>query len=144
MQYFITDGGNVIEPNSTNLRYLIQDESQTRLLEKLCLWFVEEASFLWDLGDGYGSEPMHVLFWTIDNYGLELAPDSRLKKYNRKPIPEKIRYEVYARDDFKCKHCQIGTDLTIDHIMPVVRGGTNDIDNLQTLCRSCNSRKGTK
>lgn len=32
-------------------------------------------------------------------------------------------------------------DLTVDHIVPLVAGGTHDAANLQVLCRSCNGRK---
>lgn len=38
----------------------------------------------------------------------------------------------------------IGDDLTVDHIIAVKNGGTNEIDNLTILCRSCNSSKGTR
>jgi 5-methylcytosine-specific restriction endonuclease McrA len=45
----------------------------------------------------------------------------------------------------KCLKC--GRDdvkLTADHVIPVVMGGTSDISNIQPLCQSCNSSKGTK
>lgn len=52
--------------------------------------------------------------------------------------------EVFARDDYRCVTCGTREDLTVDHIHPVSKGGTNDMENLRTLCRSCNSRKGAK
>lgn len=42
----------------------------------------------------------------------------------------------------KCSNCGVVDDLTINHIKPLSRGGTNDLDNLKTLCRACNSKKG--
>lgn len=43
-----------------------------------------------------------------------------------------------------CQHCGTTEQITIDHIIPITKGGTNHIDNLQPLCRSCNCKKGTK
>lgn len=34
--------------------------------------------------------------------------------------------------------------MTMDHILPRSRGGGNDMDNLQTMCRECNTWKGDK
>lgn len=44
----------------------------------------------------------------------------------------------------KCLHCGSTERLTRDHVIPLVMGGTNTLDNLQLLCLSCNSRKHTK
>lgn len=41
-----------------------------------------------------------------------------------------------------CLCCKEKKPLTIDHVIPLSRGGTNSIDNIQPLCRECNSRKG--
>jgi 5-methylcytosine-specific restriction endonuclease McrA len=44
----------------------------------------------------------------------------------------------------KCLRCNATEKITIDHIIPLTKGGTNHIDNLQPLCWSCNSSKNNK
>lgn len=44
----------------------------------------------------------------------------------------------------KCLCCSAVTDLTMDHIVPLSCGGSHSKENLQVLCRACNSSKGTK
>jgi len=59
-------------------------------------------------------------------------------------ITKEKRKEIYTRDEFKCLACGSDTFLTIDHINPIQKGGKTVDDNLQTLCRSCNSKKQNK
>lgn len=58
----------------------------------------------------------------------------------RQAIPADIRRDVLSIG--LCALCGATEFLSIDHIKPVLLGGTNDRENLQCLCRSCNSRKG--
>lgn len=62
----------------------------------------------------------------------------------RKPVSARRRTIVYRRDGYACVECGDDdvTQLTLDHRVPVLLGGTNSVDNLRTLCRSCNCRKG--
>ncbi len=43
-----------------------------------------------------------------------------------------------------CKQCGSRDDLTVDHIIALSRGGSNDLSNLQILCRTHNSSKGAR
>lgn len=54
------------------------------------------------------------------------------------------RQKIIKRDGNKCLKCGTSDKLTVDHIIPVSRGGTNQEHNLQTLCEPCNLDKGTE
>jgi len=58
-------------------------------------------------------------------------------------IGQKLRTKVFERDGYRCLHCGTHLNLTADHIQPESMGGDAVFENLQTLCRSCNSKKGT-
>lgn len=52
--------------------------------------------------------------------------------------------ELCAKYDHKCLRCNRRRKLTADHIVPVSKGGSSNICNIQPLCQPCNSIKHTK
>lgn len=54
-----------------------------------------------------------------------------------------IEFRVFV-SDIRCAACGAGIDLTIDHVKPRSWGGSSDPENLQWLCRRCNSSKGNR
>jgi len=57
----------------------------------------------------------------------------------------KLRFEVFKRDDFTCQYCGRKTPeviLELEHIIPLSKGGTDELDNLTTSCFECNRGKG--
>lgn len=62
----------------------------------------------------------------------------------RKVFSMEMRNNVYEKTKGKCALCGkfVRFDLfTIDHIIPLAKGGTNDIENLQCTCKHCNAMK---
>ncbi|EOY11204.1 hypothetical protein QUC31_009591 [Theobroma cacao] len=54
------------------------------------------------------------------------------------------RKNVLFRDNFTCQYCSAHENLTIDHVLPVARGGEWKWENLVAACAKCNSKKGQK
>ena len=66
---------------------------------------------------------------------------------SQRKISKKLRFLVFARDNFACRYCGAQSDkaqLVIDHVIPVCQGGGNEIGNLVTACFACNSGKGAE
>lgn len=67
-------------------------------------------------------------------------------KTRRNSVPPSVRLKVLIRDGFRCVYCGATKEndrLEMDHVIPVSRGGTDDIGNLVTACRQCNIGKGS-
>jgi len=93
----------------------------------------------------------------IDRYDLKPG-EYILVSLKRNPAVERsispqLRNEILERNGFTCQLCGAGPGdvdpynpsrrvrLHIDHIIPISQGGTNDKDNLRTLCSNCNQGK---
>lgn len=54
------------------------------------------------------------------------------------------RRRIFERDNYRCHYCGSRRRLSLDHVVPVSGGGTDDDTNLVTCCLPCNSAKGTR
>jgi predicted HNH restriction endonuclease len=69
---------------------------------------------------------------------------NQMNQTNKKRnVTEKTKKIIASNQHWKCFHCKSILDYTyeIDHIVPLCKGGTNDINNLQALCRNCHGKK---
>lgn len=80
--------------------------------------------------------------------GINRSIKRRMKLYNSEGSHTKTEWEALKKEfNFMCLCCKQQepfVKLCEDHIVPLCAGGTNYIENIQPLCRSCNSRKHVK
>lgn len=84
----------------------------------------------------------YVLQQAVESLGLDKP--GRPGATKRRTIGRAVTRQVWDRDGWECRACGTHRDLTIDHITPLSKGGTDEISNLQTLCARCNSSKGAR
>lgn len=73
--------------------------------------------------------------WKAKKLGVE----GRLNVKQWRDLKKKCGYICLC-----CKKCEPRISLTIDHIISLSKGGLNLIENIQPLCRYCNTSKGNK
>ena len=82
-------------------------------------------------------------FLKIDKFGKDMKYAYHdIKPTKRKHIPKAVRDAVMERDNYTCVYCASTNNPELDHNEAHANNGSDKIDNLQVLCRSCNRRKG--
>lgn len=131
--------------------------------EDLSCWTGKDVFDFISWADGYsdmradliGQTPDRVVaMWSAITSGYEWpetphieSVSSELERRRRRWQDRRSRIAplVFSRDGGVCALCgQPAVNATVDHIVPLSRGGSDDLDNLQTACSSCNSRKGAR
>ena len=93
--------------------------------------------------DKFGKD---MKYWYHDIKSAKRKPTKRKpakrKPAKRKHIPKAVRDAVMERDNYTCVYCASTNNPELDHNEAHANNGSDKIDNLQVLCRSCNRRKG--
>ncbi len=73
---------------------------------------------------------------------------ARRQVESRTPIPYPTRRRIFDESGHVCAHCGCELDFnknfTVEHVIPLFKGGTSDVKNLVALCRTCNKAKSDK
>ena len=67
--------------------------------------------------------------------------------YRRRRQPRFSKHNLYIRDLYTCQYCDTPytkSNLTLDHVLPLSKGGKTSWENIVAACGPCNSRKGNK
>lgn len=147
---------------------MMSEEMQRRLVMLFCIKSSDteidsslEVSFLLRITPEQTEETKSLFIekgfiddeWSIINWDKRqyISDDSnaRVKKYRDKRKAMGLAINGYTkhhetvtrRDGNKCVYCGSNENLCLDHILPIDLGGMDDIQNLATACKSCNSGK---
>jgi hypothetical protein len=110
----------------------------TELLDILKHWYVEKWTSKRSSADDSVSE---------EEEDVEPPNIPELDSYHF--VRTGLWWDVLSRDNWTCCSCgrstkKHGVVLHVDHIVPRSKGGTDDIENLQTLCQKCNIGKSNR
>lgn len=71
---------------------------------------------------------------------------TRKKVVERVWFSRDVKEDILRKSDGVCAHCGcqvvVGDNFTVEHVVPISKGGTNDLVNIVALCRTCNVTKG--
>lgn len=143
----------VVKPKLLKLQEKIKENQPLRILRD-SLEYGEHAYLykdaIYKFDRDYSDE--EILLQILDFEDKERRKFERLKRKldltqqvdkapKREIIPEEVRIAVWRRDEGKCSKCGSRKNLEYDHIIPISKGGSNTVRNIELLCEECNRKK---
>jgi 5-methylcytosine-specific restriction enzyme A len=80
----------------------------------------------------------------INNFNHEVNSDKRINETKTKrSVSETKKKYIASNQDWKCKKCKnkLSAWFEVDHVIRLENGGSNEITNLEALCRECHGEK---
>lgn len=123
------------------------DGQPVSLLPPSTVQWKEAITYLW-------LDKVNVLEWYDDWIVRSSSWETRVPAvimlkdmHRRRRTPRFSKYNIHLRDMFVCQYCHsqfTQTQLTLDHVLPISKGGKTSWENIVSACNPCNSRKGNK
>lgn len=147
-------GGKLFsEANADEIRSALEMENPQKWWPSKVYLFGKQ---LWELSEAESqcsTDDLRLLF--LEAVDQERQKFERLKRkfsgiaskpneLKREQIPDEVKIFVWRRDEGKCIRCGNNERLEFDHIIPVIKGGSNTERNIQLLCENCNRTKSDK
>ena len=92
----------------------------------------------------FGKDAAASVMNEIINAGYASLVGTDRLTYIKGKITQELRDAVLVRDGHRCVECGSSKRLCADHVVPESKGGETTLDNLQAMCRPCNSEKAAK
>jgi hypothetical protein len=135
-------GSSPIPDNSENIAFLFRD--QFFLTERTMRTPVEHEEVVLRIKKAVYDAEGELMSLRSYVSNVEAAIEYQRSGPRRDPIPDDVKLVVWSRDGGVCTRCGSNQKLHFDHIIPVVKGGGNDENNIQLLCQTCNLRKSDR
>uniref|UniRef100_A0A1J3HCP0 HNH nuclease domain-containing protein n=1 Tax=Noccaea caerulescens TaxID=107243 RepID=A0A1J3HCP0_NOCCA len=138
------DGLEAVDDDLSCFRGLVLDISYRPVnvvcwKRAICLEFMEKADVL-EYYDQAVTSPGGIFY-----IPAVLRVPHLLQVVKRRRVKNTLsRKNILLRDDYTCQYCSSRENLTIDHVIPISRGGNWTWQNLVAACSRCNSKKGQK
>lgn len=139
------DANNSVQTQKSNPEAEMDEWYALQYLQEAMESIRRALPIVWAWGDGQGGYVLSQMRETVINSGFRWPLDPVIQNAKKKDkISRALARRVFERDLYRCVSCGTHLDLCCDHIIPESKGGPTKFENLQTLCRVCNSKKGAK
>lgn len=130
------------------------ERNKEKKIEDSKIWYENNQRRKLDVAKKWCKEHREYRRVATATYAKAHPEVSRVRSARRRAMKHKasgsfIKKDIKAmlkRQKEKCVVCKIdiSNNYHIDHIMPLILGGSNEVSNIQLLCPTCNLNKGAK